>query len=111
MEYNSLSGSIPLSLYNLRNLVHLNMAYVGPLLVRTEGRISQSGQNSISGSLSDDVSHMESLEVLIMSRNALLGTIPSVLGDLSNLKEINLECRRTFMLTRMNLSQGLIYIR
>ncbi|XP_022860131.1 probable leucine-rich repeat receptor-like protein kinase At2g33170, partial [Olea europaea var. sylvestris] len=68
---NNLTGSLPQSLGNLRNL-----------------RTFRAGQNEISGSLPTGIGYCQSLETLGLAQNRIEGNLPKELGMLKSLREV-----------------------
>ena len=68
LEDNNLSGKIPESIGELKDLVYLNFR-----------------NNTLSGSIPKSIDSLASLECLDLSVNQLSGSIPSTIGNLSNL--------------------------
>ena len=71
VEKNQLTGSIPVELADLSELVHLNLSW-----------------NQLSGSIPSELGNLSKLEKIYLSINKLTGSIPKELGNLSNLQEI-----------------------
>ena len=71
---NSLTGSIPPELGNLKSLETLQL-----------------GGNSLSGAIPIQLSYLKNLEMLYLGLNSLNGSIPPELGSLSNLTYLNLQ--------------------
>ena len=74
MNFNLLVGSIPATIYQLKNLVELDM-----------------NDNLLQGSLSSDIGNLSSLRFLQLSKNRITGTIPTEIGLLSQLAIANFD--------------------
>lgn len=75
--FNNVSGVLPASLGELKNLKVLELSF-----------------NPITGNIPSEIGNLKNLEVLALNGTALEGTIPSTLGDLSNLKQLHLSSNK-----------------
>jgi hypothetical protein len=73
LDYNQLTGSIPVELGNLTNLIELSLSV-----------------NQLTGSIPSELGNLTNLQRLDLYSNQLSGSIPSELGNLTNLTSLNL---------------------
>ena len=99
MGENSLIGTIPLQLQNLRNLLHLRMARnnyiignIGILLsiLPQTLNVLDLDSNMLSGTIPPYVAGLQALEEFHFFSNNLNGTLPSETGQLTNLQSLQL---------------------
>ncbi|KAG6489588.1 hypothetical protein ZIOFF_050863 [Zingiber officinale] len=98
MANNNLSGSMPDSISELKNLEYLdisNNAFSGELpssfgKLHSLQNLSLAG-NDFTGSLPDSIGGLASIKSLDLSRNSLSGPLPASLTDLRNLVALNLS--------------------
>jgi Leucine-rich repeat (LRR) protein len=72
--FNNISGTLPESLGDLKNLRILELSF-----------------NKISGELPASLGNLDTLEVLAFNGNEMTGNIPASLGNLNNLKQLHLS--------------------
>ncbi|KAH0679199.1 hypothetical protein KY284_020284 [Solanum tuberosum] len=98
---NQLTGSIPAILFNISSLlaIHLrNNSLSSPLLL-DEGNIVSNrepevlyiGRNAISGTIPASLGNISTLQNLDCSHSRIVGQVPQELGKLSNLRLLNFE--------------------
>ncbi|KAK8648308.1 hypothetical protein V6N13_129065 [Hibiscus sabdariffa] len=98
LEVNSITGSIPPEIFNISTLRDFSLASnrlsghlpsnMGLWLPNLEGLYL--GENQLIGPLPISISNASKLTVLEMSRNYFSGLVPDTLGNLRNLKVLNL---------------------
>ncbi|KAI9330955.1 hypothetical protein BDR26DRAFT_870787, partial [Obelidium mucronatum] len=71
LSHNNLSGTIPSTIHNLKNLVEFNVCC-----------------NSLEGDIPSEICELKLLEVLNLGYNKLQGKIPHEIGNLTRLKEL-----------------------
>lgn len=98
LTFNSLSGSIPAEIGNLKNLetIYLNMNSLGGSIPEEIGSLTNLWflslwQNSLSGSIPKSIANLSKLERLFLYENSFTGTIPNELGNLTNLEYLWLQ--------------------
>jgi hypothetical protein len=96
LGFNSLSGSIPAELGDLRSLTSLYLTYNSLSDIPAElgnlanlNRLALSN-NSLTGNIPAELGNLENLTSLDLSSNSLSGSIPAELGNLTNLTSLNL---------------------
>ena len=96
LGFNSLSGSIPAELGDLRSLTSLYLTYNSLSGIPAElgnlanlNRLALSN-NSLTGNIPAELGNLENLTSLDLSSNSLSGSIPAELGKLTNLTSLNL---------------------
>ena len=87
---NGLCGHIPLGLYNLTELTHLDLS--GNRCNR--GRWSADPPGFLNEKIPAGLGSLSNLRTLNLSNNGLTGSIPSALGDLENLSWLDLSNNR-----------------
>ncbi|CDP12430.1 unnamed protein product [Coffea canephora] len=115
MEFNSLTGSIPIEIFNLSKLIIMSLTQnqLSSNLPSTFGyRLPNLeelylGINSFSGVLPTSISNSSKLRRVDFGSNKFTGPIPTSLGDLSLLELLNLSNNN---LTRDSSSQELSFI-
>ncbi|RYQ95940.1 hypothetical protein Ahy_B08g091327 [Arachis hypogaea] len=104
---NSLTGTIPSALGQLKNLIYLNLTYL------------KLTSNQIEGHILGELQNLEQLQVLNLSANSLCGQIPLEIGALVSLQELYIEfnqingsipaeCQNLINLRILNLSHNMI---
>lgn len=95
---NSIHGTIPDGIANLRNLevFSVNMNMLSGTIPEAVGMLPRLGlfsasKNNLSGSLPDSLGNLTSLSELYLSHNKLNGSIPERLGNLQNLNLLDLS--------------------
>ena len=96
LGFNSLSGSIPAELGDLRSLTSLYLNYNSLSGIPGElgnlanlNRLALSN-NSLTGNIPAELGNLENLTSLDLSSNSLSGSIPAELGKLTNLTSLSL---------------------
>ncbi|CAD5170824.1 unnamed protein product [Musa acuminata subsp. malaccensis] len=74
LDYNSISGNLPISLSRLRMLTEITVS-----------------NNRLSGSIPEDIGTLPMLQILDLSHNNIGGSFPATLCNLSSLVRLNLE--------------------
>ncbi|CAL2225825.1 unnamed protein product [Prunus armeniaca] len=74
LDFNSLTSSIPMSLWNLESLLVLNLSF-----------------NSFNGDLPQGMRELNAVQVIDLSWNQIAGNIPSVIGAFQSLRSLNLS--------------------
>ncbi|XVE97152.1 hypothetical protein REPUB_Repub02eG0286500 [Reevesia pubescens] len=77
LDYNSLTGAIPVSLSKMSLLEQISLSH-----------------NQISGTIPDELGKLSTLQMLDLSSNAINGSFPSSFSNLSSLVSLNLEGNR-----------------
>ncbi|CAG8436819.1 6896_t:CDS:2 [Ambispora gerdemannii] len=101
LSSNQLSGSLPSSVLQLKNLVTLNMGnnnLSGSLpdslgsasFQKTLANLDLSG-NTLSGSIPSSISQFSNLNILSLQKNKLSGSIPNSIGQCNKLSELSLN--------------------
>ncbi|EPS70847.1 hypothetical protein M569_03906 [Genlisea aurea] len=72
LDFNSLSGELPPSLYSLKSLKELSISW-----------------NHFSGVISPEISNLADLTLLVLTGNAFSGSIPDVFGSLTKLQHLS----------------------
>ena len=75
--FNNISGNIPASLGQLKNLEVLELSF-----------------NPITGNIPSELGNLNQLEIFAINGAALEGNIPTALGKLSNLKQLHLSSNK-----------------
>ncbi|MDN3724049.1 Two component regulator three Y domain protein [Aequorivita sp. SDUM287046] len=79
MLFNNLTGTLPGSLGQLKNLKKLELSF-----------------NQLSGSIPPALGNLENLEILALNATDIQGIIPAELGKLSNLKQLHLSSNKLY---------------
>jgi hypothetical protein len=88
---NSFTGTIPKELGNLTKLISLNLAAPNPCSELWFPQYYPEACNSLTGSIPKELGELTSLKTLILTNNRLSGSIPKELGNLTNLNQLWLE--------------------
>ena len=98
LEWNELTGEIPMVLVSLSNLQRLELGNnklteeipkeLGSL---TNLKRLELDNNNLTGEISKELGNLSNLEILLLGSNQLTGKIPMELGDISNLETLDIS--------------------
>ena len=98
LSANNLTGSLPESIGDLRNIEQLNLVgnqLIGPIppeIGNLENlAVLRLAENTIDGIIPDTVGNMDSLALLILNDNFLSGSIPAGIGNLPSLEILDMS--------------------
>ncbi|AET00823.2 receptor-like protein, putative [Medicago truncatula] len=115
LSNNNLNGSIPSSLSNLQQLIHLDLSsnsFSGqmPSLLSKHVHVNRSNLNFnlVVGDLSESICNLSSLKLLNLAHNQLTDIIPQCLANSSILQVLDLQMNRFYGTLPSNFSEDCV---